>query len=109
MSSIDFSPWFDVDQLALDGLPAVVFVYQVKTASRLVTYPSGRSAMLFYGQGAADEALFETVRVLRLRYPDDRLRLRFRPILDASNELNRLLARFEARFGSLPEANQTPA
>jgi len=105
MTQIEFSPWFDVGQLSLDGLPRRSFVYQIKTASRLVDYPSGRSAMLFYGAELGDDALPGAIQSVQENFPQDELRFRFRPVQDASQEVARLMTRFEKRFGSLPMFN----
>ena len=105
MTQIEFSPWFDVGQLSLDGLPRRSFVHQIKTASRLVDYPSGRSAMLFYGAGLTADAFPRVIQSVLEEFPQDELRIRFRPVQDVSQEVVRLLTRFEKRFGALPVFN----
>ena len=106
MTSKEFSPWFDLEQLDRTALVSAAFVYQIKDASQLLIYPSGRSAMLFYGETTTGSALDETLRSIKNRFPAGQLRFRYRPDPHSIQSLGALLRRFEKRFGALPLGNQ---
>jgi len=106
MTLKEFSPWFDVEQLDPVVLATASFVYQIKDASQLFIYTTGRSAMLFYGETDTATAIDDVVQSIRMRYPRARLRFRYRPETDTAQSLADLLDRFERRFGSLPHGNQ---
>ena len=95
-----FSPWQD----ELNAAPGGGAIVQVKVADRLLTYPTGKSAMVWYGalSDCTPQALAPVLASLRTAYVDDRLR--WRCAVDSAPErvLERIRARFAARFGSFP-------
>ena len=80
-------------------------VVQVKVNGRLLTYPQGKSAMVWYGVFAPCTAS----RVARLLeeladiMSGEQLVWRFLVSESAESDLQQLLWRFEKRFGSHPE------
>lgn len=93
-----FTVWAPLDTLG----PATASVIQVKVAGELITYPGGRSAMLWYG--VKSESLLELLPAMKAQF-GERLRWRERPSDNAQADCDRLLQRFEARFESPPQWN----
>ncbi len=104
-----FGPW---EELAAAAPPAAPGVFQVRLRRGLHSYPRGRSAMLYYGR---DRDLARGVTAFRERvlpglpWPAAELRVRWRQAAEPERLLGELLARFGARFGSLPEVNRRAA
>ncbi|MFT7625977.1 MAG: hypothetical protein ACI9WU_005169 [Myxococcota bacterium] len=98
-----FSSWF---RTAADGphdsVP-ISAVVQVKIVGDLVSYPNGKSAMIWYGatrdlkQCVADE-----LPRLAASRPDHVVCWRFLPTPAPEEELAAVLGRFVRRFGSVP-------
>jgi hypothetical protein len=103
-----FSAWIDLeDPTALAGLPSAAGLIQVRVAQGLVRYPSGRSAMIWYGAGpdlragvlAAAPRIVASAREAGIEGP---LWVRTRKVADPAEPLARLIQRFAARFGTPP-------
>lgn len=88
---------------AISGLPGLI---QIKTAGPLVSYPRGRSAMLWYGAG--DDMFSIVLAGLKHAYAWPELHWRFLQIAQHQALLGSHLERFEGRFGALPVAMTTP-
>ncbi len=84
-------------ELASDSHVAIV---QVKVLGRLLDYPTGKSAMVWYGRDAGFDP-----RSLQAWSPSDTLVARWLVVDDADAALSPLLARFIARFGRAPILN----
>ncbi len=102
MESPRFTGWF-TESAEAPGAPALV---QVKVMGALLSYPQGRSAMVWYGaiMPCTEDALERVLAPLRIAHPDHTLGWRYIVTASPEPELNRLLARFQARFGALPGA-----
>ena len=103
MVATPFDPWTALEDARrhVAGGSAVV---QVKLAAGLVAYPTGRSAMVWYGAGDAREVLDGMGR-----YTGDGYRVRLRFGEDSAQEAKALLRRFRDRFGAWPRDNVEPA
>ncbi len=101
MTDIRMSEWLEPSAPAPDG-PAFV---QVKVLGTLIDYPTGRSAMLWYGAGPSAHALVAT-GLEASRPIAGALPLRWRYLSDdhAERALDALAERFVRRFGALPAA-----
>ena len=102
-----FSLWFPIDEQA-DSPPGAV-VIQIKVADRLLTYPAGRSAMVWYGSGLSSEILAVVAPRLRAALPGERLLWRYLEDDAADVECARHLRRFKDRFGAQPRLNEAPS
>ncbi|MEZ4268767.1 MAG: VF530 family protein [Myxococcota bacterium] len=98
-----FSTWSSFETTPPEGSPGVV---QLKCEGKLLQYPQGRSAMLWYGAGADLAALTRQGAERASDYPAEQLRWRVLklPLADAEATLADLMARFIARFGAPPAA-----
>jgi hypothetical protein len=99
-----FCPWYPLSSAAAFA-PATPGVYQVKIASGLIDYPTGRSAMIHYG-AARDvrSAVSELAAVHRdrgwlCRHSDE---MTAAEAEHPERTLADLLGQFERRFGSPP-------
>ena len=88
--------------------PPEVGVIQVKVADRLLIYPAGRTAMVWYGAGVVLDLLARVGPRLSALLPDDRLLWRYLEGDDAESECARHLRRFQERFGAPPRLNEAP-
>src|SRR5688572_14264598 len=101
MNAIPFGPWLRPADVA-ESVPDSPAVVQVRVRDGLVDYPAGRSAMVWYGAGAAHAV---AAALARRRDAGDLL-VRFRPSPEPGPEADDLLARFRSRFGTLPRDNE---
>jgi hypothetical protein len=103
-----FSPWIDLeDPAALGAVPAEAGLVQVRVAEGLVTYPRGKSAMIWYGaerdlRASLQEASSRIVAAAREAGIEGPLWVRTRRVAIPEPALARLLERFTARFGTPP-------
>jgi len=99
-----FGRWHRLDQAAAEA-PAGPGVFQLKIASGLIDYPTGKSAMIRYGaardlrQAVADIARDNPGRDWLCRFSED---LSAREAADPDGIVAGLLAQFRRRFGALP-------
>ncbi|MDP6946757.1 MAG: hypothetical protein QF464_21585 [Myxococcota bacterium] len=95
-----FTPWSD-DVSAAPGGAAMV---QVKALGTLFDYPTGKSAMVWYGVVApcTAERLEHVMGALRSSRPELVLVWRYRLAASPDALLAALLQRFESRFGAPP-------
>ncbi|HKE15452.1 MAG TPA: hypothetical protein VKB80_11330 [Kofleriaceae bacterium] len=101
---MSFGRWYPLDQAAAHA-PAGPGVYQVRLASGLVAYPTGRSAMIQYGAAADVRAAVEE---LARAHEGREWLCRFADQADAGAAagpdamLAELLSAFRRRFGAPP-------
>ncbi len=99
-----FGRWHRLDQAAAEA-PAGPGVFQLKIASGLIDYPTGKSAMIQYGaardlrRAVADIARDNPGRDWLCRFSED---LSAREAADPDGIVAGLLAQFRRRFGALP-------
>jgi hypothetical protein len=95
-----FSPWF---ASALEAPGGTAFV-QVKVVGRLVEYPLGKSAMVWYGviSSCSPDALTRVLSELSTLLPDRELVWRYLSSSTCEARHEALSARFRARFGAAP-------
>ena len=100
-----FGRWYPLDEAA-DNAPAGPGVLQVRLASGLIDYPTGKSAMIHY-EAAAD--LSQAVAALARAHPTRDWLCRFADTApgtgaapEANAMLNELLTSFRRRFGAPP-------
>lgn len=103
MTEIRFGRWVPLEEASASA-PAGAGVYQVKVASGLVDYPTGKSAMIHYG-AAADVG--GAVAALAAAHPGRAWMCRFAEGLGARDGevdgmLRDLMTRFRRRFGAPP-------
>jgi len=102
-----FSAW---RPLAL-GAPALAdhAVVQFKVLGRLLNYPLGQSAMVWYGVTPRDGADLSALAArAREELPGATLVWRSLPTPDPERRLEPLLSAFRARFGGPPRCNRAP-
>lgn len=114
---LTWSPWIVLDADHVEQLgPRSTGLYEVKVDRRLVDYPTGKSAMIYYG--CTDGSVL-TVREALARdwFTDDKdavrqqwsqygsLVWRFALEHDPEPEHRRRMESFQLRFGRLPWAN----
>lgn len=95
-----FSSWYPAEQIQARA-PARAGVFQIRAAS-LRDYPRGRSAMVHYGAG---EDLRAALEAWAAAYGFEGALYRHADELGGktpAEQLERLEARFAARFGALP-------
>ena len=101
LNSQRFSRWSS-EPSEVSGAAVIV---QVKVNDRLLSYPQGKSAMVWYGVLAPCTA--SRVEMLLEELADimsgEQLVWRFLVSESAESDLQQLLWRFEKRFGSAPE------
>lgn len=103
-----YSDWLPLKD-AVPSLPPEAGIFQVKLKRGLLKYPSGRSAMLYYGYA---ENLQEGGRHFRQRvlphisYSEDDLLLRYMPAADYAERFRAHLARFCSSFNAMPAGNE---
>ena len=101
---IRFGEWVPLDAAAARA-PRGAGVYQVKVAAGLIDYPTGRSAMIWYG---AAEDVAGAVAALAAAHPGQPWLCRFaegleaRGAPDVDGMLQELMTRFRRRFGASP-------
>jgi hypothetical protein len=93
-----FGRWFPLDQAPAHA-PAGPGVYQIRLASGLLSYPTGRSAMVHYG--AARDLRTAVADLARAHAGRDWL-CRFAEPAAPDDLLADLQAAFSRRFGALP-------
>lgn len=95
-----FGRWYALDE-AEDSAPAEPGVFQIRLASGLIEYPTGKSAMIHYA--AADDLRAATVAFAAEHAGRDWL---CRHSLDVTGDprpvYDRLVQRFAAQFGGPP-------
>lgn len=95
-----FSRWHRLAQLPND-LPRYAGVFQVRLETGLVDYPSGRSAMVFYGHA-------EDLKLAITRFSSQHagmawlVRYNREAVTSAQARCERLVDDFKSRFGSVP-------
>lgn len=100
-----FGRWHALEEAAAEA-PTGAGVYQVRIASGLVSYPTGKSAMIHYA--AADDVRQE-VTALAVRHAGRDWLVRFaeelspREAADPGGILRDLVASFARRFGAPPD------
>ena len=96
---MQFTSWYPAEQIA-ERAPADAGVFQVR-AEQLREYPTGRSAMVYYGSG---DDLRATMLAWASAHGFVGARYRHADALARAphDALATLLARFESRFGSPP-------
>lgn len=113
--------WIPLSRAAVEDLSDVTGVYEVKVEKRLVDYPSGRSAMIYYGKTEPELPSLKGV-VLRDWFTPEKDEIRanweaFGPLLfrwaavtagDVDAEHDRRNRLFLERFGRLPWGNPAP-
>lgn len=106
---MNFGDWHDLGD-ARRAAPTDPGVLQARAAA-LRAYPTGRSAMVFYGASAADDTLQAYVTSDAGAAALDRARrlgaslVRFGVTPTPHGHLDRLLRAFSERFGAVPAAN----
>lgn len=102
-----FSTWSSLESAPAEGAAGVV---QLKCEGKLLQYPQGRSAMLWYGAGPDLAALTRQAAERASAWPAEQLRWRTLklPLAEAEATLADLLTRFTARFGAPPAAMEQP-
>ena len=101
-----FSSWYPAEQIPTRA-PARAGVFQIRAAG-LLDYPSGRSAMVHYG---ADEDLRAALEAWAAAHGREGFLYRHADELGGKTpgeQLQRLLSRFEGRFGAAPGSGSTP-
>jgi len=104
-----YSDWFQFDQLEA-MVPERCGIFQVKQCNGLVTYPTGKSAMVFYGYAEKLRSgllLFRSDVLPALGLDASTLRFRFMPAEDYQDRFKQHVSRFCATFGALPIGNET--
>ena len=94
-----FTRWRPLEATDIAETPDLPAVVQLST-TELLSYPNGRSTMLWYGGGSCRAALRAGQKAVREF--DGPVQWRFRPSDRAQAELKQLLQRFRRRFGALP-------
>ena len=102
MNSRRFSRW-SAEPSTVTAEAALV---QVKVVEGLLTYPKGRSAMVYYGVLAPCSAPRVAALLTRLAadFQGQQLVWRFLASGSVEGELEQLLQRFVTRFGAAPKA-----
>lgn len=101
---IGFGRWIPLDQAAAQAPPGAG-VYQVKLARGLVSYPTGKSAMIHYGAAPdlcremAELAAAHTGREWMCRFGEG---LTPREVAAPDGIVQELVDRFRRRFGAPP-------
>jgi hypothetical protein len=97
---IGFSRWRSFDEVG--EAPQVAGVFQIKV-QQLLAYPSGKSAMVYYGSGDDLRAALTRVAPSLERFGE----IVWRVFETASHaaELARHLKQFTERFGAVPAGN----
>ena len=109
LRAVNFGTWHELGD-ARSAAPADPGVLQARAAAPR-PYPTGKSAMIFYGASAAGETLKAYVAGQAGAAALDRARalgaslVRFGVTLTPGDELARLLRGFGERFGAVPAAN----
>lgn len=115
--ALQWGPWIFLTEAQVETLgPETAGVYEVKVNKRLVDYPHGRSAMIYYG--CTREEVPTIREALRLEWMSEdkaeiraawseygELVFRFAVCEDPLGEHLRRLENFEQRFGRPPWAN----
>ena len=96
-----FGRW---QKLAAATLPRRRGVLQARVADELITYPRGKSAMVYYD--ADDDLSHALGRLGAVVPPGANVLVRFAECADPRAELGRLVYDFTRRFGALPEWNR---
>ena len=107
---VNFGPWYPISEASLSA-PETSGVLQTR-AEKVMDYKSGISAMVFYACTEPGETLREYVNgrgigQIQRAEADGASLIRYAEVSEPMRELNRLLKRFNERFGSLPIGNGT--
>ena len=103
-----FSDWYNLKEIAVH-LPSKPGLFQIRIVNGLLNYPSGKSAMFYYG--FADNLKRDVPPFLQNRLPileqsGDALLIRSMPAQDARSRFQKYLDKFLLQFGSLPQGNE---
>jgi len=102
---VQFGPWYSLAS-AGDHAPPSEGVLQLRLASGLLTYPSGKSAMVWYGH--ADDVRAAALALARAHAPSPHGALVCRHLIEIEEGTNliafcaKLRGDFVRRFGSHP-------
>jgi len=102
-----FSKWFGTTRELIVMSPTHPCILQFKLLGRLLDYPNGKSAMVYYGTGNTCRELLEAVLPqLQERFADQELVWRYKLQAQPAPGCQILIQRFEKRFGGPPVANR---
>jgi hypothetical protein len=96
--TIRFEPWYPLVE-AGSNAPAGPGVYQLRIRTGLLSYPTGKSAMVHY---AAAPNLVAAITAYASAHPDADLLCRHQAAPDPVALYTQLLTRFVTRFGAEP-------
>ncbi len=102
-----FTDWIPLSQT--QELPGHSGIFQIRVCDRLLPYPTGKSAMFYYGYCARlsrDIKRFAEEIVPQLDASRDELLVRWIQVVDLEKDFQRYLESFRAKFGSLPAGNE---
>ncbi len=102
-----FTDWISLQEPS--EVPDSGGVFQVKILDVLLNYPSGKSAMFYYGY--ADNIRYGVKKfreeiVPLLHAGDLELMVRWMPVADVEDRFKKQLHFFQTNFGSLPAGNE---
>ena len=96
-----FSAW-----MALDQDTSVTGLVQLKVLDKLVSYPTGKSAMIWYGTNLDQQAFERAMAQGQAQFPKHTLLWRTLPQTTPQPRLLQLLHTFHRRFGAYPLLNE---
>ncbi len=102
-----FSDWTAIDELR--DVPEKPGLFQIKAGGELLAYPTGKSAMVYYGyaeQLAHGLDTFKSDMLPVLELDDKELMVRWMAAEDKEERFKRYLDTFLSNFGSLPVGNE---
>jgi len=101
-----FTDWVTLDEVNVNA-PAQPGLFQIKTDNSLLEYPTGKTAMFYYGFGANLKSGLKTfiAQILPKLGPPDNLLIRWMETQDYKERFEKQLYNFELQFGSLPHGN----
>lgn len=109
-----WSPWIRLTREAVDGtLSDIAGLYEVKVDGKVVDYPNGKSAMIYYGKTheslrklALDDWFTPEKEAIRKQWEDyGTIVFRWAQTADPDPEHLRRMTQFIERFGRYPWAN----
>jgi len=103
----NFSRWETTLPKIPSDTPSTGSVVQVKI-KRLVRYPNGKSAMVWYGSGTDPHTVLAPIwEQLSQAYPADTLLWRQKSSNNPALDLKKVMDRFVSRFGCKPKLNES--
>jgi hypothetical protein len=103
-----YSDWLTFDEVEI-AAPEDPGLFQIKLREGLLAYPSGKSAMVYYGYS---ENLYEGLTYFRNAYlpfielAEDVIVVRYMPAPDFEARFKKHLGFFHNNFGSMPLGNE---